>query len=155
MSFRYIELVRAGWGAALLLAPGTVLSRVHGVQVDRKSLVISRILGARHLVQASLSGPSPTPEILAAGVWVDTVHSMTAVGLAVADGSRVRVGVVDAVVAGLWAVLGAYDLRTGKVPPSDQARVRNRLARGVIGALPGGRLVMDQAQQARQRAAAS
>jgi hypothetical protein len=152
MRIRYIEVIRAGWGAALLIAPRTVLARVHGVQVDRKALVISRILGARHLVQASLSGPTPTPEILAAGIWVDSVHSLTALGLAVVDRSRARAGLVDAVVAALWAVFGAYDLRTGKVSATDRARLRNRLARGVIGALPGGRLVMDEARQARQRA---
>lgn len=149
MSFRYIEFIRAGWGAALLIAPGAVLARLHGVRIDRKALVVSRILGARHIVQASLSGANPTPEILAAGVWVDTVHSLTALGLAVADRRRARAGVADAVVAALWAGLGTYDLRTGKIAPNEHAHVRNRLARTVIGALPGGRIVMDQARKAR------
>ncbi|MDT5147120.1 MAG: hypothetical protein QOC58_1765 [Mycobacterium sp.] len=56
--------------------------------MDRKSLVVTRILGARHLVQAAFSGINPNPEVLAAGIWVDTVHSMTAFGLAAVDRRR-------------------------------------------------------------------
>lgn len=153
MSFRYIEFIRASWGLLLLLAPHAVLARLHGVRVDRRALVVARILGARQVVQASLSGANPTPEILAAGVWVDAVHSLTALGLAVVDRRRARGGVIDAIVAALWAGLGAYDLRTGKVPADDHARVRNRLARRVIGALPGGRIVMAEAGKARHRSA--
>ena len=72
MSVRYIELLRAGWGAGLLAAPETVLERVHGLRVDRKAVVVARILGARHLLQAGLSGASPSPERVAGGVWVDS-----------------------------------------------------------------------------------
>lgn len=150
MNFRYLEFLRAGWGLTLLLAPRAVLARARAVRIDGRAVVVTRILGARQVVQASLSGTKPTPEILAAGVWVDAVHSLTALTLAVVDHRRVRVGVVDAVVAALWAALGAYDLRRGNVPPDDHARLRNRLARTVIGALPGGRLVMDQARKARE-----
>lgn len=152
MRFRYIEFARAGWGTVLLIAPRTVLARA-GLRTDRNALVVTRILGARHLAQATLSGANPTPEILAAGVWVDGVHSLTALGLAVVDRSRARAGVADAVVAALWAGLAAYDLRTGKVSQDDHARVRNRLARTVVGALPGGRMVMGQAERARQHSA--
>lgn len=154
MRFRYIEFLRASWGLLLLLAPRAVLTWVHAVRIDRKALLVTRILGARQVVQALLSGTKPSPEILAAGIWVDAVHSLTALALAVADRRRVRVGLADAVVAALWAALGAYDLRTGKVSPGEHARGRNRLARAVIGALPGGRVVMDQARKAREEAPA-
>lgn len=106
MKFRAIELIRAGWGGVLLAAPTEVLSRIHGVRVDRKAIVVTRILGARHLVQAASSGVDPGPEELAAGVWVDTVHSATALGLALVDRRRARGGVTDAVVAASWAFLG-------------------------------------------------
>lgn len=145
MRFRYIELIRTGWGIALLVAPRTVLTQVPGVRVGRKALVVARILGARHLVQASLSGINPTPEILAAGVWVDTVHSLTALGLAVADHSRARAGVTDSVVAALWAGAGLHDLHTGKTPPPSHARRRDHLARTVFSVLPGGRFLMSRA----------
>jgi hypothetical protein len=114
MTIRYLEFVRAGWGALLLTAPRAVLTAVRAVHVDRKALAVTRILGARQLVQASLSGVNPTPEILAAGVWVDAVHSLTAFGLAAADRRRVRVGVIDGMVAAVWAGLGWHHLRANK-----------------------------------------
>jgi hypothetical protein len=147
MRIRYIELIRAGWGVALLVAPRAVLNRVPGVRVERRALVVTRILGARHLVQASLSGIHPTPEILAAGVWVDAVHSFAAVGLAVVDRDRVRAGLADSIVAALWAGAGLHDLRAGDTPTNNHAGWRDDLARKVFGALPGGRWLMDQAKK--------
>jgi hypothetical protein len=72
---RRIETVRGGWGLALLISPDAVLGTVHGLRVDRKSRVVARILGARHLVQAVSSGVRPSAEVLAMGVWVDWVHA--------------------------------------------------------------------------------
>ncbi|WP_253870156.1 hypothetical protein [Mycobacterium sp. 1164966.3] len=66
MNVRAIELWRAGWGAVLLAVPGLVLTSMRGVQVDRKAIIVVRILGARHLVQALSSGINPSPEVLAA-----------------------------------------------------------------------------------------
>jgi hypothetical protein len=149
MRFRYIELVRAGWGVVLVVAPRTVLSRIPGARVQPKSVAVSRILGVRHLVQACLSGVAPSPEILAAGVWVDLVHSMTAFGLAVTDHRYIRAAMVDSVVAAAWSAAGFYDLRTAKVPAGNHARLRNRLARSVFGFLPGGRRLMNQAHTVR------
>lgn len=148
MKIRSIELIRAGWGGVLLAAPAGVLSHIHGVRVDRRAIVVTRILGARHLIQAALSGVNPGPEVLAAGVWVDTVHSATAVGLALVDRRRARGGVIDAAVAASWAALGWHHLRTGQVR-TDGVRGRDRLARTVVGVLPGGHALMAQAQAAR------
>ncbi|OMB95726.1 hypothetical protein [Mycobacterium colombiense] len=149
MKIRAIELIRAGWGVVLLAAPNEVLDHIHGVQVDRKALVVTRILGARHLTQALVSGVNPGPEVLAAGVWVDTVHSATALGLAVVDRRRARGGVTDAVVAASWAALGWRHLRKGEARTGD-ARGRDRLARTVVGALPGGGRLMAQAERLRK-----
>ena len=151
MNLRYIELARGGWGAGLLAAPHSVLTRIHGVRVDRKAVVISRILGARHLAQASLSGLDPSPEILAGGVWVDSVHALTALGLAVVDRNRARAGIVDGAVAGLWAAFGWHSLRHGRVPTPAHDRRRDQLARTVFGVLPGGGWLMREARRARCR----
>jgi len=148
MKIRAIELIRAGWGGVLLAAPAEVLGHIHGVRVDRRAVIVTRILSARHLVQALLSGVDPGPEVLAAGVWVDTVHSATALGLAVVDRRRARGGVTDALVAASWAALGWRHLRTGKAR-TDGVRGRDRLARAVVGALPGGRGLMARAQAVR------
>jgi hypothetical protein len=148
MNVRRIELMRAGWGVVLLVAPGAVLHLARAVHVDRKALVITRILGARQLFQALLSGIGPSPEMLAAGVWVDTVHSITAFGLAVIDRRRVRVGVADGIVAAVWAGLGLHHLYTGNAQTT-AVRGRDRLARAVVGRLPGGNALMDQASAER------
>lgn len=148
MSVRYIELVRAGWGVGLLAAPETVLERVHGVRVDRKAVVVARILGARHLIQAGLSGASPSPERLAGGVWVDTVHALTAVGLAAMDRDRARAGVTDGVIAGVWAGFGVHDLRTTTFPAGSSGTL-DRLARRVFAAMPGGEALMSLARRRR------
>jgi len=141
-TFRQIELLRAAWGAALLVAPRRVMDNVHQVKVDTKSVVIARILGARQLTQAALSGLRPSPEVLAMGVWVDAVHALTALGLAGADRSRARAGLTDTAVAGLWAGAGYRDLlRSAPTPPSHQRR-RDRLARIVLRVAPGGTVLL-------------
>lgn len=135
---RKIELVRAGWGAALLVAPRQVMTNVHHVRIDTKSVAIARILGARQLAQAALSGFRPSPEVLATGVWVDAVHAMTALGLAVLDRSRARAGLTDTAVASLWAGAGYRDLAFAAPTPPAHQRRRDRLACIVLGAVPGG-----------------
>jgi hypothetical protein len=153
---RRIELVRAAWGAALLVTPRQVLGRVHHLRVDRASVRVARVLGARQLGQALLSGVDPSPEVLAMGVWVDGVHAATAVGLAVVDRHRARAGLTDAAIAGAYAVLGYRDLVTARAtPPSHQQRRRDELARAVLGLVPGGGPLLSRCADARTRAAGS
>jgi hypothetical protein len=151
---RPIELGRAGWGVALLLWPRPVLEQVHHLKVDSRSVVIARILGARQLAQALLSGIRPSPEVLAMGVWVDAVHALTALGLAVADRSRARAGLTDAAVAGAWAALGYRDLTEGLIPPADHERRRDRLARTVLSIAPGGGPLVRRADAVRRASSA-
>ena len=139
---RQIELLRAAWGAALLIAPRQVMENVHHLKVDTKSAVIARILGGRQLAQAALSGLRPSPEVLAMGVWVDTVHALTALGLAVADRSRARAGLTDTVVAGLWAGAGYRDLLGSAPTASSHQRLRDRLAQIVLRVAPGGAFLL-------------
>jgi hypothetical protein len=141
MRVRRIEVLRAVWGGAMLFAPGPVLRRIHGVRVDGPSLAVARVLGARHLAQATLSGLEPTAAVLALGVWVDSVHAASAVGLAVVDKSRVRAGLTDAVVAGAWASFGYRDLHGGAFSAPSREQTRSALARRVLGWVPGGSLL--------------
>ena len=146
---RWVEVVRAGWGLSLLAAPDYVLSHVHHIQIDQRSRVVARILGARHLAQAALSGVSPSPEILAMGVWVDAVHAASAVGLAALDRPRVRAGATDALIAGSFAATGWHDLARTPGAPGGHDRRRDRLARLVLRLLPGGKGLLARARRDR------
>jgi len=42
--------------------------------VPVRRIELARVLGARQVAQAALSG-RPTPEVLALGVWVDLLHA--------------------------------------------------------------------------------
>ncbi len=137
-SVRALELTRAAWGLGLLCRPREILSHVHGLQVDRRSVVVGRILGARHLAQAVGSGVRPSPEVLALGIWVDTVHAGSAVGLAVVDRNRARAGLVDTVAAAGWAAAGWYDLTRGRPTPPRHEWRRDVIARAVLRLVPGG-----------------
>ena len=152
---RRTELLRGAWGAVLLVAPRQVLGHVHHLRIDRPSVAVARVLGARQLAQAVLSGVDPSPEVLAMGVWVDAVHAATAVGLAVVDRHRARAGLTDAAVAGLWGVLGYRDLVTNRATPWSHQRRRDELARLVLGLVPGGKPLLSRCAAARTRAAGS
>jgi hypothetical protein len=146
---RGVELLRAGWGAALLVAPRHVLRPLR-VDVDTASVVTARVLGARHLAQAALSGLRPSEDVLALGVWVDVVHSLTAVGLAVADPARSWAAGTDAVVAGTWAALGERDLKHPSNPPVTDQRWRDAAARWVLAHVPLGSRLLRSGSSRRQ-----
>jgi hypothetical protein len=129
----------------LLLFPRPVLESAAHLRVDSHSAAIARVLGARHLTQAVLSGITPSPEVLALGIWTDAVHAVTAVGLAVSDRSRVRAGLTDAIVAGVWAALGYRALGGAASHRPGHDRRRDQLARQVLRIAPGGRTLLRRA----------
>jgi hypothetical protein len=148
-SSRPIELLRATWGTALLLAPEQILSRVHHLRIDATSLTVTRILGARHLTQAALSGIRPSPEVLAMGIWVDSAHAATALGLAATDRHRARAGLIDTAIAIAWALAGYRALHTTRATPPAHDRRRGALARTVLHLLPAGSLLIRAARTTR------
>jgi hypothetical protein len=147
--YRGIEILRAAWGAALLIEPDRVLRSTHSGPVDPPSRTVTRILGARQLGQAALSGLRPSPEVLAMGVWVDSVHALTASALALGDRRRVRAGCTDAAVAGVWAVAGYHALKQGRTTPRNHQRLRDTLADLVLDHVPGGRRLRGEVNRAR------
>ncbi len=106
---RRIEVVRGAWGLVMLAGP-TPLLRAIAIDDDPVMIWTGRVLGARHLTQAVLSGARPSPEGLAMGVWVDAVHALCALGLAASSRRRAAAGIFDAVAATGWAVAGYRDL---------------------------------------------
>jgi hypothetical protein len=145
MTHRKVEIVRGMWGLAALLRPRTVLHALQGDPNDRASQVTMRVLGARQLSQAVLSGVSPTAPVLAVGVWVDAVHALTAAGLAALRPKYAAPALADAAIAGTWAGVGRHDLLTGEHAHGEE--VRSQLACAVLGVVPGGRPLLDAARR--------
>ena len=128
------EALRAGWGLVCLTGPDWVVGRLGGGRPDARSQRVTRLVGARHLTQAVLAGARPSRNVLAVAIWVDAVHSITAVGLALVDRRRWRPAATDAAVAGAWAGLGRRDL--DRAGPSSN-RWQDRVAARLLPLLPG------------------
>ncbi len=138
-SRRAIEVFRGAWGAALLISPAVILEQFLRARADSRSIAVARVLGARHLAQAALSGIRPTPAVLAMGVWVDVAHASTALMLACADPARARAATTDAAVAAGWAAAGFRELTHAERPLRAGGKWRDRHARSVLRHLPAGR----------------
>lgn len=109
--------MRAGYGALLLLAPDPVIRLYSRHRVDRRTRVVVRLLGVRHLAQAVLTAGTPDRAVLALGVEADLAHAASMVGLAACDRARTRAALVDAVGAGSFAAAGAaLACRTPRTP---------------------------------------
>lgn len=131
---RRLEIVRGGWALTCLVAPGLVLRRAGGDESSAGGKAVMRVLGARQLAQAVLSGARPSAEVLAVGAWVDAVHSATALGLGALDGKRRHAATVDALVAAGFAALGRRDVPAA---PTGGRRWQDRAARALLPILPG------------------
>ena len=70
-----VPLARAGYGAALLCAPGPMIGVVTGQPPSRRARRVARVLGVRHLAQAAITALNPGPEVVALGVIVDLLHA--------------------------------------------------------------------------------
>jgi hypothetical protein len=70
-----VPLARAGYGAALLCAPGPMIGVVTGKPPSRRARRVARVLGVRHLIQAAVTAFNPGPEVVALGVVVDLLHA--------------------------------------------------------------------------------
>ena len=118
-----LTLVRAGYGAALVCAPGALIkltgdtatgqsAGADHARPSRRACGVARVLGVRHLVQAGLAlaaqwaePGSPVPLVL--GAAVDVLHAGTMVGLAVVDRGARRVALADTGVELALAAAGA------------------------------------------------
>jgi hypothetical protein len=98
--------LRAGYGTLLLAVPDPVIRLYTGHRADPLARAVTRILGARHLLQGILSCGAPDDLVLALGVEVDLTHVASMLGLAVLDQRWRRAGLVDAAAAGVFALAG-------------------------------------------------
>jgi hypothetical protein len=116
ISARHVATARVAWGAVLLLSPRPVLVRVHRLPVDRRTLVVARVLGVRQVAQGAVSLARPDPAVLISGVLVDALHAASMLGLAAVDRRRTRGAVTEAALAAAWGVLGWRTLPAREVP---------------------------------------
>lgn len=106
-------VVRATWGCVLLLAPGVVLDHCPPVKNRERhdaAVLLTRVLGARHLAQAMTELVHPTPPVLRAGMLADVAHAGTGMLLALRSRRWRRVAVSDATFA--LALAGSQSSRT-------------------------------------------
>lgn len=147
---RRIGVVRGTWGVVMIVGPRPLVQAI-AIHDDPVMMWTGRVLGARHLTQAVLSGARPSPEGLAMGVWVDAVHALCALGLAASSRRRATAGLFDAVAATGWAVAGYRDLVNPRAALPTHTGRRDALARRFLRALPGGGPLADRVEQDRAR----
>jgi hypothetical protein len=102
-----LTAVRAGYGTALLCAPGAALRLCTGQPAGQRERFVARILGIRHLAQAAVTAYAPRPEVLTAGVGIDLCHALSMLVLAAADRTMRAAEVADATAAIALAAVGS------------------------------------------------
>jgi len=131
-----LTLVRAGYGVALLCAPGALIRLTAGpgaaaghlrrpAEADAqreaapgsRARLVARVLGVRHLAQAALTAAgqradpgSPVP--LGGGAAVDLLHAASMLALGATDRRIRRTTFTDAAVETALAAAGAWAART-------------------------------------------
>jgi len=100
-----VLLARTGFGVTLLLAPGPVLRVVDPRGRDGRAVVVTRVLGARHVVQALVGALAPGRRESALSALVDATHAATCLVVAATDRRRARPALVNAAAAATWGLL--------------------------------------------------
>ena len=103
---RALQLARAGYGVTLLLQPGPAIRLATGRPPSRRACRVARLLGARHLAQATLTALAPRPGVFAAGAAADALHAASMLMLAVADRTARRTALTDALAEAVFAAAG-------------------------------------------------
>jgi hypothetical protein len=116
-----LSVVRAGYGAVQLAVPGLLAGRLLGQPPDPRARMVARVLGARQLAQAGLSGPAPTAAALALGVEVDALHAASMIGLAVLSRRWRPAALASAAVAAGFATAGVLATRRAWRQPAERA----------------------------------
>ncbi len=123
-------LLRAGYAAVLLCAPGAVIGICTGQPASKLDRRVVRVLGLRHLTQAVLTARSPSAVILGAGVLVDLAHAGSMLAFATTNHPMRPAERADALIATAFAAAGGTLfrtlLRTAPAPRTDR-RARARI----------------------------
>jgi hypothetical protein len=100
-----LEVGRAAYGLGGLLAPTRLARWELGLDPDPATVRVTRVLGVRHLAQATLVTWAGTPTAHVAGAVVDAVHAVSMVAVAFAARRDRRYYVASAVLATSLAAL--------------------------------------------------
>ena len=101
-----LQVIRAGYGLALVLAPGPLIRLAAGRPSSRRACWTARVLGARYLVQTALTAAAPRPAVFAAGAQVDTLHATSMLLLAAVSRGGRRAALTDALTEAAFAAAG-------------------------------------------------
>lgn len=118
---RWFAAVRAAYGLALLCWPGQVTRLAQGAQASGRIQVVARVLGGRHLAQATVTAARPSREVLALGAGTDLAHAASMLALAATGRRGHRAALADAAVAVAFAMAGSA-LARDQADPDGQAR---------------------------------
>jgi hypothetical protein len=103
---RTLQLIRAGYGATLLLVPGPAIHLATGHAPSPRTCRTARLLGLRHLVQSALTAVVPLPVTFAIGGQVDTTHAASMLLLAAVSRPGRRAALTDALTEAAFAAAG-------------------------------------------------
>jgi hypothetical protein len=103
---RALQLTRASYGVALVLAPGALVYLATGRFPSRRARRVAQLLGTRHLVQVAVTAFVPVPDVFTLGAEVDAVHAASMVLLAPAGGTARRAAVLDTLAEAAFAAAG-------------------------------------------------
>ena len=101
-------IARAALGLSLLLRSEQIGEFVAGERLERRWVVAGRVLGMRHLAEASVVNLKPSARLTLAGAAVDAIHACTAAGFGFVDPRRRRLVWANAIVAALFSAAGAH-----------------------------------------------
>ena len=97
---------RALVGGALLARPRGLLAAVSSQDPNKDVIVYARVLGARHLGEATILWRWTTPTVVRTGAAVDAIHAASALAL-VKTHHHTRLAALNVASASTFALLGA------------------------------------------------
>ena len=102
--------LRLVWGAMCLSRPRSVVA-ILGGPVDHRATTVTRLVGARHVVQSGVDWLVPTRRTLVVGGAVDLIHGASMALFGVLDPARRRWAWRECAIATAW---GAGSLSAGE-----------------------------------------
>lgn len=105
---KFLNLLRSVIGRMEWSRPDA-LGRLWGAPTeDPRFDRVARVLGARQVIQATITSLRPTRVIMSLGVLVDALHGLSMLGLALIDKRYRRAALTEATLAGTFAGIGLY-----------------------------------------------